>query len=80
MPTYEYKCENCGNEFEEFQSITAEAKADCPKCGSEAKRMISLNSGIIFKGKGFYVNDYKNKSSSSSSGDNSSTTPPTKSC
>ena len=43
MPTYEYKCENCGNEFEEFQSITAEAKATCPECGSEAKRMISLN-------------------------------------
>ena len=60
MPTYEYKCQKCGNEFEEFQSITAEAKADCPKCGGHAKRMISLNSGIIFKGKGFYVTDYKN--------------------
>lgn len=60
MPTYEYKCQKCGNEFEEFQSMTAEAKADCPKCGGHAKRMISLNSGIIFKGKGFYVTDYKN--------------------
>ena len=60
MPTYEYKCQKCGNEFEEFQSIMAEAKADCPKCGGHAKRMISLNSGIIFKGKGFYVTDYKN--------------------
>ncbi|WP_300365810.1 zinc ribbon domain-containing protein [Brachyspira sp.] len=85
MPTYEYKCGNCGNEFEEFQSITAESKADCPKCGSEAKRMISLNSGIIFKGKGFYVNDYKGKnstssSSSSSSSSNESASTPTKSC
>lgn len=60
MPTYEYKCPKCGNEFEEFQSMMAEAKADCPKCGGHAKRMISLNSGIIFKGKGFYVTDYKN--------------------
>ena len=59
MPTYEYKCQKCGNEFEEFQSMMAEAKADCPKCGGYAKRMISLNSGIIFKGKGFYVTDYK---------------------
>ncbi len=59
MPTYEYKCQKCGKEFEEFQSITAEAKADCPKCGGYAKRMISLNGGIIFKGNGFYVNDYK---------------------
>ena len=33
MPTYEYKCQKCSNEFEEFQSITAEAKAKCPKCG-----------------------------------------------
>ena len=76
MPTYEYKCENCGNEFEEFQSITAEAKATCPECGSEAKRMISLNSGIIFKGKGFYVNDYKSKSSTSDTSGSS----PKKSC
>ena len=59
MPTYEYKCQKCSNEFEEFQSITAEAKAKCPKCGGKAKRMISLNSGIIFKGKGFYVTDTK---------------------
>lgn len=77
MPTYEYKCEKCGNEFEEFQSMSAEAKANCPECGAEAKRMISLNSGIIFKGKGFYVNDYKAKNSASSNGDNNT---PTKSC
>lgn len=64
MPTYEYKCQKCGNEFEEFQSMMAEAKADCPKCGGHAKRMISLNSGIIFKGKGFYVTDYKNNKNS----------------
>ena len=68
MPTYEYKCEKCGNEFEEFQSMSAEAKANCPECGAEAKRMISLNSGIIFKGKGFYVNDYKNKNNAPSNG------------
>lgn len=79
MPTYEYKCENCGKEFEEFQSITAEAKANCPECGSEAKRIISLNSGIIFKGKGFYVNDYKAKNSGSSTPTNSDSTPK-KSC
>lgn len=74
MPTYEYKCEKCGNEFEEFQSITSEAKASCPKCGEDAKRMISLNSGIIFKGAGFYVNDYKISNSVSSSSNNSNNT------
>ena len=76
MPTYEYKCEKCKNEFEEFQSMSSEPKTICPKCGAEAKRMISLNSGIIFKGKGFYVNDYKTKSntsSTSSSNENSNT-------
>lgn len=79
MPTYEYKCEKCGHEFEEFQSITAEAKANCPECGSEAKRMISLNSGIIFKGKGFYVNDYKAKNSGSATPSSNDSTPK-KSC
>lgn len=61
MPTYEYGCEHCGEAFEEFQSITSEPLADCPKCGKMAKRKFSAGAGIIFKGSGFYVNDYKNK-------------------
>lgn len=62
MPTYEYECNKCKHKFELFQSIHSEPKAVCLKCNSEARRLISTGGGIIFKGSGFYVNDYKNKS------------------
>ena len=62
MPTYDYKCENCGNEFEHFQHITQEPLKKCPKCGKNtAKRLIRGGAGLIFKGTGFYITDYKNK-------------------
>ena len=56
MPTYEYKCEQCGT-FEHWQNITEDALAECPTCGSPVKRLISRNVNIIFKGPGFYVTD-----------------------
>ncbi|WP_288520847.1 FmdB family zinc ribbon protein [uncultured Brachyspira sp.] len=80
MPTYEYKCQKCSNEFEEFQSMTVEAKADCPKCGGHAKRMISLNSGIIFKGKGFYVTDYKNNKNANNNNKENKSCPNAETC
>ena len=66
MPTYEYKCVNCGHKFEMFQSMTAAPLSDCPKCNlaSSLKRLIGRGSGIIFKGSGFYQTDYKNNSTS----------------
>jgi len=55
MPTYEYICENCGYEFEQFQAIKAKPIRKCPACGKrELKRLIGSGSGIIFKGSGFY--------------------------
>ena len=60
MPTYEYYCISCGFEFEEFQSIAAEPISVCPKCNLEVKRKISGGTGLIFKGSGFYITDYKN--------------------
>lgn len=62
MPTYDYKCETCGEIFEHFQSIKDEPleKCLCGKAG-DVKRQISSGSGIIFKGSGFYVTDYKKK-------------------
>lgn len=63
MPTYDYQCTKCNHEFEAMQSMNAEPKATCEKCGGEAKRLFSAPTGIIFKGSGFYVTDYKNKSS-----------------
>ena len=59
MPTYEYYCTSCGFEFEEFQSIASEPITVCPKCNLQVKRKISGGSGLIFKGSGFYITDYK---------------------
>ena len=63
MPTYEYICEECGYEFEQFQSITAKPLRKCPKCGKvRLKRLIGVGSGVIFKGSGFYETDYRSES------------------
>lgn len=59
MPTYEYRCDNCKHEMEEFQSITAKPLRKCPKCGKNTlKRLISTGGGVIFKGSGFWQTDY----------------------
>lgn len=63
MPTYEYICDDCGHEFEQFQSITAKALRRCPDCGGMGlKRLIGSGAGIIFKGSGFYETDYRSES------------------
>ena len=63
MPTYEYVCENCGHEFEQFQSIAARPRRKCPACGKTSlKRLIGCGAGIIFKGPGFYETDYRSES------------------
>ena len=64
MPTYDYKCSNCGDTFEILQSIKAEPLKICSKCGKETlQKQISGGVGLIFKGSGFYLTDYKNKQS-----------------
>jgi len=63
MPTYDYICENCGHQFEHFQSITAKPLRQCPKCRKrKLKRLIGIGSGVIFKGSGFYQTDYRSES------------------
>jgi len=68
MPTYEYECTKCGRVFEEFQSITAKPHktiaCQCDKCNNRAPvvRRIGAGSGIIFKGSGFYLTDYRSES------------------
>ncbi len=63
MPTYSYMCPGCGNEFEQFQTITAKPLRTCPKCGKRRlKRLIGTGAGIIFKGSGFYQTDYRSES------------------
>lgn len=62
MPTYEYKCKNCGYLFELFQSITAKVKRKCPKCSRlKLQRLIGAGGGVLFKGSGFYQTDYRSK-------------------
>ncbi len=60
MPTYDYKCDTCGHEMEEFQSMSAKPLRKCPGCGKlKLKRLIGTGAGIIFKGSGFYETDYR---------------------
>lgn len=62
MPTYEYLCDSCQNQFEQFQSIKARPIRKCPKCGKlSVQRLIGAGAGIIFKGSGFYQTDYRSE-------------------
>jgi len=68
MPTYDYECPN-GHVFEEFQSMSSEPKAICPQCGKDATRKIGTGGGLMFKGSGFYITDYKKNGKSDSKSD-----------
>lgn len=67
MPTYDYECTSCGYVFEKFHSMSETPAVNCEKCGSNANKKIGAGNGIIFKGSGFYVNDYKSCSKGASS-------------
>ena len=63
MPTYDYKCTECGHSFELFQAMSAKPQRACPECGKPGLvRLIGTGAGIIFKGAGFYETDYKRRS------------------
>ena len=64
MPTYEYECLECKHRFDVFQSIKADPITKCEKCGAQVRRVITP-APIIFKGSGFYVNDYRKGNSAS---------------
>jgi putative regulatory protein, FmdB family len=69
MPTYDYACPKCGHAFEQFQSMKDEPLKKCPKCKKTGlKRLVGGGAGLIFKGSGFYITDYKKKSSGGDSG------------
>src|SRR5437870_10972334 len=60
MPTYDYKCNACGHRFEKFQPMSAAPIKKCPKCGKmKVQRLIGTGAGLIFKGSGFYITDYR---------------------
>jgi putative FmdB family regulatory protein len=63
MPTYEYICNECSERFENFQSMSSRPLTKRPNCERKdcnVTRVISGGSGLIFKGSGFYLTDYKN--------------------
>jgi putative FmdB family regulatory protein len=63
MPTYDYCCDACKHEFEQFESITAEPQKKCPKCKkNKLRRLFGAGGGLIFKGSGFYQTDYRGES------------------
>jgi len=64
MPTYQYLCKYCGHELEEFQSIKDDPLTLCPECKTEnLARVMGTGGGLIFRGSGFYLTDYKNTKS-----------------
>jgi putative FmdB family regulatory protein len=78
LPTYQYRCTECGHAFEEFQSFTDDALTVCPVCGGRLRKLFNAV-GVVFKGSGFYRNDSRTTSSesktpasASSSGESSS--------
>jgi len=61
MPTYEYRCSQ-GHSFEQFQRIKDAPLDKCPQCGAPAERVLSAGAGLLFKGSGFYITDYRSDS------------------
>jgi len=82
MPTYEYECTRCEHVFEKFHAISAEPPKRCPLCRCKVKRRLSAGSGLLFKGSGFYITDYRSegykKASKSEQGGGASTKAPEK--
>jgi len=69
MPTYEYECQKCKKTFEAFQSMKDGAFEECPKTHcrmtkwghGKVKRLLGTGAGLIFKGSGFYITDYRSE-------------------
>jgi len=71
MPTYEYRCKECGEDLEVVQAFTDDPLTECPKCGGPLRKVFG-NIGITFKGSGFYKTDNRSKKSASTKSSDSS--------
>ncbi|MGN9840572.1 FmdB family zinc ribbon protein [Nonomuraea sp. H19] len=71
MPTYQYACNDCGEQLEVVQKFSDDALTVCPECEGNLRKVFSAV-GIVFKGSGFYRTDNRTSSSSSSSSNGSS--------
>jgi len=65
MPIYEYYCKDCDHTFETLKNIKESQTANCPKCDKLVNKQVSQVGGLVFKGSGFYITDYKNTSKNS---------------
>ena len=63
MPTYSYRCPDCGHEYEKLQRISDDTRIKCPECGVLGERLITAGAGFVFKGSGFYITDNRQVSS-----------------
>ncbi len=61
MPTYAYRCKSCSYEFEEIQKFADKALLTCPSCKKRQLVRLIGSAGLVFKGSGFYLTDYKVK-------------------
>ncbi|HET6617140.1 MAG TPA: zinc ribbon domain-containing protein [Gemmatimonadota bacterium] len=62
MPTYVYRCRQCGHQFEHFEKMSSKRRSrKCPVCGGRGERQISGGAGFLFKGEGFYITDYRSE-------------------
>jgi len=59
MPTYDYRCDDCGHRFERFQKMSDAPVDACPECGGKVRRLIGTGAAVIFKGSGFHSTDYR---------------------
>jgi len=69
MPTYRYRCSDCGNEFDQYQKFTDEPLTTCPSCDGRIRRVIQPV-GVVFKGSGWYVTDSRPSTTTSNGSDN----------
>jgi putative FmdB family regulatory protein len=73
MPTYQYRCTECGHDLEVVQKFTDAALTECPNCRGQLRKIFNAV-GVVFKGSGFYRNDSRPQPEAESGGESSKTT------